>query len=137
MTKDPAVVVVRGFSPIEVAEAEILVDGGPLCVGPAWDFSHGVRRNGLYFIYQKKLGFRIGPFYPHIPFAAGGMKKALEFGKHKHLWTQDLAWYQENLWIQKWLDENLGKHEELFGGRWVDEEGKEIRLKPVQKAVVK
>lgn len=120
-----SVVMVRGPIQGQVAEVEILVDGGPLCVAGAYAFRDNRCMPGLYFIYQKRIGLRFGPFYPHIPFAQKGMKKMLNLGKQH--WEHELAWYQENRWLQKWMDENVGKHMELSGGQWVDENGKDTQ----------
>lgn len=121
-------VIVRGPEQGQVAEVPILVDGGPLCVAGAYSFRHNRCERGLYFIYQKSIGLRFGPFYPHIPFADKGMKKMLALGKHH--WEHELAWYVENQWLKKWVDENIGKNMDLSGGQWVDENGNEVRPPP-------
>jgi hypothetical protein len=95
---------------------EILVDGGPLCVANAWDWTENRIRRDLFRIYHKKLGFSLGPFYVSIPLAEAGMKKAIKLGKH--LWEEDAHWFSEQKWLHKWVDEQLGKPEDLVGGHW-------------------
>lgn len=116
------IVVVRGPKQGQVAELEILADGGPLCVAPVFNWIENKRYQGLYFIYQKQCGVRIGPWYPHIPFAVAGMRKALSLGKH--VWKNAVSWYEDNRWVGKWVGENLGGPHELFGGQWIDKDGK-------------
>jgi hypothetical protein len=118
------VVVVRGPGPGQCAELPVLADGGPLCVAPVFSWVENRRYQGLYFIYQKVCGVRIGPYYPHIPFAVKGMKTALGLGRH--VWENGLSWYEENRWVGAWVAKHLGGPHELRGGQWVGPDGKPI-----------
>ena len=95
---------------------EILFDGGPLVVARAWDWSENKERRDLFRIYQKKVGFSIGPCYTSIPLAEAGMKKAVKLGRH--LWEGDVHWFSQQKWLHKWIDEQLGKPGDLVGGEW-------------------
>jgi len=121
-SKTKGVVMVRGPERGQCAELPILADGGPLCVAPVYNWVEDRRYEGLYFIYHKRCAMRIGPWYPHIPFAVDGMKKALGLGRH--LWTYDSSWYDANLWLMKWVWDNLGHPHDLFGGQWIGKDGK-------------
>ena len=95
---------------------EILLDGGPLCVANAWDWNESRIRRDLFRIYHKKIGISLGPFYAAITLAEAGMKKAVKLGKH--LWENDVHWLAREKWLHKWIDEQLGKAEDLVGGHW-------------------
>ena len=95
---------------------EILLDGGPLCVANAWDWNENRIRRDLFRVYHKKIGIAIGPFYAAITLAEAGMKKAVKLGKHH--WEEDVHWFVQQKWLHKWIDEQLGKPEDLVGGTW-------------------
>lgn len=97
---------------------EVLVDGGPLCVAHAYDWTDSRERRDLFRIYHKKLGMSMGPFYASLTLAAAGMKKAIKLGKH--IW-EDAHHLVEEKWIHKWIDEQLGKAGDLVGGHWAPE----------------
>lgn len=100
-------------------QVEILMDGGPLCVGRAWDWNESRERHDLFRIYHKKLGMALGPFYVTIPLAVGGMKKAIKLGRH--IW-EDAHQLAEQKWLHRWIDEQLGKAGDLVGGTWVKDD---------------
>lgn len=95
---------------------DILVDGGPLCIASSWDWVDSRIRRDLYNIYHKQIGIPIGPFYAAITLADNAMKKAIKLGKH--LWENDAHWLAQQKWLHKWIDEQLGKPEDLVGGVW-------------------
>jgi hypothetical protein len=96
-------------------QADILLDGGPLAVCGVWD-RNGVRQAGLYRIYHKATGSAVGPYYAELGLAEKGMKRALTLPIM--VWDQPLDWYPRQAWFGKWLDENLGKGDDLVGGYW-------------------
>lgn len=95
---------------------DILVDGGPLCIASSWDWTDSRIRRDLYNIYHKRIGIPVGPFYAAITLADNAMKKALKLGKH--IWENDVHWLSQQKWLHKWIDEQLGKPEDLVGGIW-------------------
>jgi hypothetical protein len=95
---------------------DILLDGGPLCIAPAWDWNESYVRRDLFRIYHKRIGIPIGPCYTTITLADQGMKKAIKLGKHH--WENDAHWLAEAKWLHKWIDEQLGKPGDLVGGSW-------------------
>lgn len=102
-----------------IAETEILLDGGPLCVASVWDWDNNERVNGLFFVYLKRgcSGIAFGPFYASISLAGRDMKKAL---KHfpAGFWRQPLDWYGRQKAFQEWVDKNMGKPGALVGAEW-------------------
>jgi hypothetical protein len=101
----------------QVAELEILVEGDPLCVAGVWDWKKRERVQGLYFVYLKRLGLHFGPFYAEIGLAANDMKKALK-AFPSGFWSQRLEWYGRQDGFKKWVEENMGKAEDLVGAEW-------------------
>lgn len=106
----------------QVAEIEILADGGPLCVAPVWDWSKEAKVPGLYLIYFKRLGLRFGPYYAGIALAAKDMKKALKAFPEAGFWEQSLKWYGRQGAFHRWIEKNMGRPDDLIGGRWEREE---------------
>lgn len=104
-----------------VAELEILLDGGPLCVAGVWDWNEARRVPGLYFVYFKRFGLRFGPYYANIGLAAKDMKKALK-AFSAGFWDQALDWYRRQESFHQWVERNMGKIEDLIGGEWIREE---------------
>jgi hypothetical protein len=96
---------------------DILLDGGALCVAGVWDFERKQRVAGLYAIYHKKTGGKLGPYYASVNKAHLDMKRTL-----KHLpatfWDQPLEWVQRQKGVQDWIDKELGKPGDLVGGEW-------------------
>lgn len=105
----------------QVAELEILVDGGALCVAAVWNWSEDRRASGLYFVYFKRFGLRFGPYYADIGLAAKDMKKVLKAFPNG-FWDQDLEWYRRQESFHRWIERNMGKAEDLIGGQWIREE---------------
>jgi hypothetical protein len=102
----------------EVAELEVLVDGGPLCVAGVWDWGRKRLAQGLYRIYFKRFAIHFGPFYANLSTAERDMRKALKI--QPGLWdTQDIGWYARQKWLHQWIEKNLGKAEWLIGGVWM------------------
>lgn len=102
-----------------MAETEILLDGGPLCVAAVWDWEDNRRVNGLYFVHLKRgcNAIPFGPFYASIPLAGRHMKKALkEFPAG--FWRQPLDWYARQKGFQEWVAKNMGKPGDLIGAEW-------------------
>ena len=122
LSKDAAVFFAMGPEPGLTAELEILVDGGPICVAPAWNWSAKERSRGLYSIYFKRLGFRFGPYYAEIGLAAKDMKKVLTPFPKGDFWSQSLEWYQRQKGFRRWIRDNMGEPEDLIGGQWAKEE---------------
>ncbi len=106
----------------EVAEIEILVDGGPLCVAPVWDWDKNERLQGLFFVYFKSHGLHFGPFYADIGLASIAMRKALKAFPQPDFWKQTLDWYKRQTAFQGWIEKNMGKPKDLVGGEWLPEE---------------
>lgn len=100
------------------AEVEILVDGGPLCVGPVWDWENGKKVEGLYFVYHKKTGLSFGPFYAEIHLADRDMRKALKAFPQPAFWEQPLEWFRRQTAFAEWIEKNMGSRKMLIGGRW-------------------
>lgn len=105
----------------EVAKIEVLVAGGPLCVGPVWSWVEKEKAQGLYFIYFKRHGLPFGPFYADIMLAEKGMKKVLKAFPQAGFWGQSLEWYGRQTAFHEWIDKNLGKPGDLMGGEWIRE----------------
>lgn len=103
---------------------DILLDGGPLCIAPAWDWEENRIRRDLFRIYHKRIGMAIGPFYATIPLADQGMKKAVKLGKH--FWETDYRWLADAKWLHKWVDDQLGKPGDLVGGTWAPDPEEKI-----------
>jgi hypothetical protein len=95
---------------------DILLDGGPLCIATVWNWDENRARHDLFHVYHKKVGIQIGPYYTSITLAAEGMKKAIKLGKH--IWENDAHWLSQQKWLHKWIDEQLGKPDDLIGGSW-------------------
>lgn len=106
----------------EVAELEILVDNGPLCVAAVWDWEKKEKVRGLYFVYFKSHGLHFGPFYADIGLAATAMRKALKAFPQPDFWKQNLEWYQRQTAFHQWIEKNMGKPKDLIGGQWLPEE---------------
>lgn len=102
------------------ADVEILVDGGPLVVAPAWNLRENRRIPGLFWIYFRKHGLRFGPYYASIALAEKDMRKTL---KHfpKGFWDEPYAWYTRQPAFRDWVEKNLGKGDDLVGGRWASD----------------
>ncbi len=103
---------------------EILMDGGPLCVAPVWNWEKKEKVHGLFFIYMKRFGLHFGPFYAGIDLATKDMKKALKAFPQAGFWEQPLEWYQRQTAFHDWIVKNMGRPEDLVGGRWMPEEEK-------------
>jgi hypothetical protein len=103
---------------------DILVDGGPLCVAPVWNFEAREKVTGLFFVYFKKHGIPIGPYYAGIGLASHGMRKLLREFPPGGFWEQELEWYPRQAGFRAWVDQNLGKSGDLVGGVWAPEEEK-------------
>lgn len=101
------------------AEIPILLDGGHLCVAGAYNWSAHDVEPGLYALYVKTWGRRIGPFYASIPLAEKGMKKALKM--KAGVWEQPLSWGERQAWLHDWIVKNIGGFHELIGGEWIKE----------------
>jgi hypothetical protein len=105
----------------ERAQIEVLMDGGPLCVGPVWNWKEKVKVPGLFFIYFKEFGARIGPYYASISLAEKDMRKVLKAFPAKEFWKQPLEWYQRQTEFHEWITKNMGRPEDLVGGVWATE----------------
>lgn len=101
-------------------QIEVLIDGGPLCVGPVWNHAEKRKIPGLYWVYFKRHGIRIGPFYAVMSQAENDMKKALKAFPGA-FWDQDLNWYRRQTSFHDWIRINMGRPEDLIGGRWVSD----------------
>jgi hypothetical protein len=107
----------------ETFEIPILVDGGPLAVGPVWNFKEDRKLHPtLSFIYFKKWVARIGPYYANLALAERDMRKVLKEFRQQNFWEQSLDWYRRTTSLHQWIDANLGRPEYLIGGRWAREE---------------
>lgn len=107
----------------KACEIPILMDGGPLAVGPVWDFEENRKLHPtLCFIYFKKWGARIGPYYANLALADRDMRKVLKEFPQQTFWEQSLDWYRRTSSLHQWIDRNLGRPEDLIGGRWAREE---------------
>lgn len=115
--KNGSVFFARNPERTEVAELDILVDGGPLCVAGIWDWERKRLVPGLYWIYFRRFGIHFGPFYAALSLAERDMKKALKI--QPGLWdTQDRTWYGRQAWLGEWIDRNMGRPDYLIGGVW-------------------
>lgn len=102
----------------EVAELDVLVDGGPLCVAGVWDWHRKRLATGLYRIYFRRFGIHFGPYYANLTSAERDMKKALKI--QPGFWdTQEIGWYERQKWLHQWIEKNLGKSDWLIGGVWM------------------
>lgn len=119
--KNAPVLFIRGLKHGQVAELDILVDSGPLCVAPVWNWVGKEKAHGLYFVYFKRHGLHFGPFYGEIVLAARDMKKVLKAFPQKYFWNQSLEWYQRQMPFHEWIEKNMGKPEDLIGGVWIKE----------------
>ena len=83
-------------------EMVILMNMGPLCVGRVFDHVKRELRTGLYWIYLKKHGAHLGPFFTDIHLAYKAMKKIL-----KHLgesfFEQPLDWIRRQDAARLWM----------------------------------
>ena len=116
--KDPRVFLYKppGEEPIELVN---LMDGGPLCIGRAVE-RRDVRPD-LFWIYLKKQGARIGPYFADIHLAFKSMRKLVNhFGVP--FFEQPLDWIRraltKDLGPRKWCDRNIGEPGDLIGGQW-------------------
>jgi hypothetical protein len=101
----------------EIAELEILLDGGPLAVAGVWDWLRKQRVAGLYAIYHKKTGIKLGPFYASVNKAHQDMKLLAKLVPLT-FWDQPIEWLRRQKGVQDWIDKELGKPEDLIGGEW-------------------
>lgn len=47
------------------------------------------------------------------------MRKILKEFDKPGFWEQSLEWYSRQEAMRKWIDENVGKPEDLIGGEWI------------------
>ena len=106
-----------GPSCTEHAELEILVDGGALCVAGVWSFDEKQRVAGLYAIYHKESGRKLGPYYASIPRAQADLKRAMK-QVPASFWAQPITWIVRQKTYFDWIDKELGKAGDLIGGEW-------------------
>lgn len=92
------------------------MDGGPLCVAGAFDWKAREVVPGLYLVYVKKIGMRIGPFYASIPLAEKGMKKGLKM--KSGVWDQPIEWISRQDWLRTWIEKEMGKFTDIVGAEW-------------------
>jgi hypothetical protein len=98
-------------------ELVILMDGGPLCVGRVYDHRKGEVLEGLYWLYVKRCGAHLGPFFADIHLAFKAMRKIVRrFGVP--FFEQPREWLRRQMAAAVWLEKNIGKPDELIGGEW-------------------
>lgn len=100
------------------AELTVMWAAGPLCVGRVFDHGNRKEVEGLYWIYLRKHGAKIGPFFADIVLAAAATKKMLKhFGPAP--FEQPLPWIARQSAIKEWIERNIGKAEDLIGAEWI------------------
>jgi len=101
----------------KAVELVILMDGGPLCVGRVYDPSTNDIVKELYWIYVKKCGAHLGPFFADIHLAFKAMRKIVKrFGVP--FFEQPLDWLRRQKDAAVWIEKSIGKPEDLIGGEW-------------------
>jgi len=99
-------------------EIVILMNLGPLCVARVYDHLKKELTVGLYWIYLKKHGAHMGPFFADIHLAYKAMKKILKhFGED--FFEQPLDWIRRQDGARIWMEKNVGKNNDLVGGEWM------------------
>lgn len=101
----------------KTVDVDVLLDGGPLCVGPAIDWKAGRRRLDLYLIWFKRLGLCFGPFYARLELADKAMRRVLK-AFPSGFWGESAEWYRRQKGFIDWIDRELGKAGDLVGGEW-------------------
>lgn len=102
-------------------ELVVLMGLGPLCVGRVYDHLKKELVVGLYWIYLKKHGAHMGPFFTDIHLAYKAMKKILKhFGEN--FFDQPLDWIRRQEAARVWVDKNIGGIQDLIGGEWLKTE---------------
>lgn len=109
----------------ETVELVVISSAGPLCVGRVYDYVKKEVVVGLYWIYIRNHGAKLGPFFAELGLADRAMKRIL---KHlgKEFFEQPLEWIARQDAVRDWLWANIGKNDDLIGGEWAkSEEDKE------------
>ncbi len=106
----------------ETVGLDILMADGPLCVAPVWNWEKKAKVPGLYFVYMKRFGLHFGPYYAGIDLATKDMKRALKAFPQAGFWEQPLEWYARQTAFHDWIKRNMGRPDDLIGGRWEPEE---------------
>ena len=98
-------------------ELETLAAEGPFCVGRVYDHINGKVVNDLYWIYLKEYGAKFGPFFADIALAMTATRKILKKFKPA-VFSQPLVWIRRQAAMQEWVEQNIGKAEDLIGAEW-------------------
>lgn len=102
-------------------ELVCIVDAGPLCVGRAYDHMKKETVGPLHWIYLKRQGARIGPWFWEFSLAERAIRKMLkQFGKA--FFEQPLEWIRRQEELRIWMERNVGNAGDAVGFEWRKED---------------